>query len=93
MTLLDAALTVLGGLWAFLSAPGTVIAYGTILGLLALFMFVAAGPASSDINFYLDTPWYYVVFFWVLMVFVALLAVTLIVWGTSSGSVFEWVAR
>lgn len=92
MTIFDAILAVLGGTWAFLSAPLAVAIYGTLLALLAFFAFIIAGPASNETHFYDGMRWYHAAGAWAMILAAALFAAALIVWAVSSASPFEWMA-
>lgn len=85
MTLLDAILATLGGLWAFVSAPGMVLLYGVALVFMGAIVFIGGFMGSS-----VDYPFWTRIPYWVIGLVVLLLGVSLLVWIIGSYSPFSW---
>src|SRR5690606_32531148 len=81
MTLLDAILATLGGLWAVVSAPLAVLFYGAVLVIAGLFVF-AAGFAPDRIRSEGIPIWERAIY-WVV-------GLAIFLWITGSSSPFTW---
>jgi len=85
MTLIDAILATLGGLWAIVSAPLAVVAYGTALVFAGVFAFIGGFAGSND-----DYPFWTRIPYWVIGLAIFLLGFSMFVWISGSYSPFTW---